>query len=85
MLSIEGWIHNKRRNRLTQQNVEKAVRAHCNLMLRKDILQSRHQQASWDMQTSISEPDRHTDEQNADDVDDHDDSDTKKNSTAYHD
>jgi hypothetical protein len=35
MRSIEGWIHNKRRNRLAQPNVEKAVRAHGNLVLRK--------------------------------------------------
>ncbi len=37
MWSIEGWIHNKRRNRLAQPNVERAVCAHGNLVLRKAI------------------------------------------------
>jgi hypothetical protein len=34
-------MYNKRRNRLAQPNVEKAVRAHDNLVLRKAILLSR--------------------------------------------
>ena len=46
--SIEGWIHNKRRNRLDQPNVEKAVRDHDNLVLRKDILLSRQEKVAWD-------------------------------------
>ena len=72
MWSIEGWIHNKRRNRLAQPNVEKAVRAHGNLVLRKAILLSRQQKVAWDSQTRISEPDRHTNEQGVDDSDDDD-------------
>jgi hypothetical protein len=40
MWSIEGWIHNKRRNRLAQPNVEKAVGAHGNLVLREAMLPS---------------------------------------------
>ncbi len=72
MWSIEGWIHNKRRNRLAQPNVEEAVRAHGNLVLRKDILLSRQQKVTWDSQTRISEPDRHTNEQGVDDSDDDD-------------
>ena len=38
MWNIEGWIHNKRRNRLTQPNVEKTVRIHVNLVLRKTMM-----------------------------------------------
>ena len=47
MWSIAGWIHNKRRNRLVQPNVEKAVRAHGNLVLRKAILLSRQEKVAW--------------------------------------
>ena len=72
MWSIAGWIHNKRRNRLAQPNVEKAVRAHGNLVLRKAMLLSRQQKVAWDSQTRISEPDRHTNEQGVDDADDDD-------------
>ena len=72
MWSIAGWIHNKRRNRLAQPNVEKAVRAHGNLVLRKAMLLSRQQKVAWDSQTHISEPDRHTNEQGVDDSDDDD-------------
>jgi hypothetical protein len=72
MWSIAGWIHNKRRNRLAQPNVEKAVRAHGNLVLRKAMLLSREQKVAWDSQTRISEPDRHTNEQGVDDADDDD-------------
>ena len=43
MWSIEGWIHNKRRNRLAQPNIERPVRAHGNLVLRKTILLSKDQ------------------------------------------
>ena len=38
MWSITGWIHSKRRNRLAQPTVEKAVRAHDNLVLRKAMI-----------------------------------------------
>ena len=62
MWIIEGWIHNKCRNRLTQPNVEKAVCVHDNLVLRKDMLLSRQQKVVWDSQTHISEPDHHTNE-----------------------
>jgi hypothetical protein len=72
MWSIEGWIHNKRRNRLSQPNVEKAVRVHGNLVLRKAMLLSKQQKVAWDSQTRISEPDRHTNEQEVDESDDDD-------------
>jgi hypothetical protein len=60
MWSIEGWIHNKRRHRLAQPNVERAVRAHGNLVLRKAMLISKQQKVTWDSQTRISEPERRT-------------------------
>ena len=72
MWSMEGWIHNNRRNRLSQPNVEKAVRAHGNLVLRKVMLLSKQQKVAWDSQTRISEPDRHTNEQGVDDSGDDD-------------
>jgi hypothetical protein len=72
MWSIEGWTHNKRRNRLTQPNVERAVRAHGNLVLRKVILLSKEQKVVSDSQTRISEPDRRTNEQGVDDADEGD-------------
>ncbi len=37
----EGWIHNKWRHRLTQPKVERAVCAHCKLVLRKTMLSSK--------------------------------------------
>ncbi len=57
---------------MAQPNVEKAVRAHGNLVLRKAILLSRQQKVAWDSQTHISEPDRRTNEQGVDDSDDDD-------------
>ena len=59
-----------------QPNVEKAVRAHGNLVLRKAMLLSRQQKVAWDSQTHISESDRLTNEQGVDDSDDDADSDT---------
>ncbi len=53
MWSIEGWIHNKRRNRLVQPNAERAVRAHGNLVLRKAMLLSKQQKVAWDSQECI--------------------------------
>jgi hypothetical protein len=69
---IEGWIHNKHRNRLAQPNVERTVCAHVHLVLRKVMSLSKQQRVSWDSQTRISEPDRHTNEQGVDDSDNDD-------------
>jgi hypothetical protein len=68
MWSITGWIHNKYRNRLTQPTVEKAVRAHGNLVLRKTMMERNKDVVVWDSQTVITEPD----EQGVDDVDEED-------------
>ena len=35
--SVQGWIHSKRRNRLSNSTVEKLVRAHCNMVLRESM------------------------------------------------
>jgi hypothetical protein len=49
--------------------VEKSVRTHDNLVLRKVMMEKNKNVVSWDSQTVITEPDRHTDEQGVDDVD----------------
>jgi hypothetical protein len=85
MWNIEGWIHNKRRNRLTQTNIERAVRAHDNLVLRKAILLSKEQKVAWESQTHICEPDRRTNTQGVDDADDDDiDSDVSNACQDHH-
>jgi hypothetical protein len=48
MWSIEGWIHNKRRIKLVQPNVERGVRVLGNLVLRKVILLSKEQKVASD-------------------------------------
>ncbi len=48
MWIIERWIHNKRRNRLTQPNVEKDSLDHDNLVLRKAMILSREEEVAWD-------------------------------------
>jgi hypothetical protein len=75
MRIITGWIHNKRRNRLVQPTVEKTVRAHGNLVLRKSMMERNKNVVAWDSQTAITEPDRYTDEQGVDDVDEEDSAD----------
>jgi hypothetical protein len=52
--------------------VEREVRAHGNLVLRKAILLSKEQKVAWDSQARICETDRHTNEQGVDDTDDDD-------------
>ncbi len=85
MWSIEGWIHNKRRNTLAQPNIERGVRAHGNLVLRKASLLSKEQKVAWDSQTRICEPDRRTNAQGVDDADDDDiDSDTSNVCQDHH-
>ncbi len=52
--------------------MERAVRAHGNLVLRKVMLLSKQQKVTWDSETLISVPDRRTNEQGVDDSDDDD-------------
>jgi hypothetical protein len=56
--------------------VEKAVRAHVNLVLRKAMMERNKNVVAWDSQTAITEPDRYN-EQGADDVDEEDSADEK--------
>ena len=72
MWIIVGWIHNKHINRLTQTSVEKTVRVHDNLVLRKDMMKKQKNKVGWDSQTAVLEPVWHTDEEGVDDVDDED-------------
>jgi hypothetical protein len=75
MWSIEGWIHNKRRIRLAQPNVERALGTRlpwARIVLRKVILLSKEQKVASDSQTRIREPDRRTNEQGVDDADEDD-------------
>ena len=60
---ITGLKHIKRRNRLTQPTVEKDVRVHDNLVLRKPMIERHKNVVEWDSQTVITEPDPYTDEQ----------------------
>ena len=48
------------------------VRVHGNLVLRKVMMQRNKNVVAWDSQTAITEPDRYTDEQGVDDVDEED-------------
>ncbi len=61
-------MHSKCRNRLSQPTVEKAVRAHDNLVLRKTMMERNKDVVAWDNQTAITE----SDEQGVDDVDEED-------------
>ena len=40
--SIEGWIHSKRRNTLSQELVERLLYTHTNLVLRESLDASLH-------------------------------------------
>ena len=71
MWNITGWIRNKHRNRLTQPTVEKIVRVHDNLVLRKVMMERNKDVVVWDSPTTITEPD----EQGVDDVDEEDSTD----------
>ena len=57
--------------------MEKTVRAHGNLVLRKDMMERNKNVVDWDSQTAITEPDQYTDEQGVDDVDEEDSTDEK--------
>ena len=50
---------------------------HDNLVLRKTMMERHKNLVVWDSQTVITEPDRYTDEQGADDVDEEDSTDEK--------
>ena len=63
-LCMRSYVkHGRVDTQQTQPNVEKAVRAHDNLVLRKVMLISNQQKVTWDSETRISEPERHTNSQ----------------------
>ena len=49
--SIEGWIHSKRRNTLSQELVERLLRTHTDLVLRGSFNSSLHHLLPWDIET----------------------------------
>jgi len=54
--SIEGWIHSKRRNKLSQKTVEMLVRGHTNLGLEKALKNAEMNVLPWDSELTIDEP-----------------------------
>lgn len=54
--SIEGWIHSKRRNRLSQDTVEMLLRGHTNLGLKVALQESKRGGLPWDSELRIDEP-----------------------------
>jgi hypothetical protein len=71
--SIEGWIHSPRRNRLGQKLVEKLVRAHTNLVLKKELDDADLDILPWDIELVIDTPSPSP--PTSDDEDDEDDED----------
>ena len=57
--------------------LQEVVFCNDNLVLRKDMMERNKNVVEWDSQTAITEPDRYTDEQGADDVDEEDSADEK--------
>jgi hypothetical protein len=78
--SIEGWIHSPKRNRLSQMLVEKLVRAHTNLVLKKELDDAFLDILPWDIElvidTPTPSPPASDDEDDDDDDDDDDDEDS---------
>jgi hAT family C-terminal dimerisation region len=59
--SIEGWMHSKVRNRMSQKLVEKLVRAHTNMILERQFeLRSLDDMVMWDVELLIDEDDGET-------------------------
>jgi hypothetical protein len=53
-LSIQGWIHSKRRNRLGQDLVQCLVRTHTNLDHRLDLYETG--MFPWDLEMTVGDP-----------------------------
>ena len=51
--SIEGWIHSKRLNRLSQDTVEMLLRGHTNLGLERVLQESQRGVLPWDTELTI--------------------------------
>ena len=54
--SVEGWIHSKKRNRLSQTNVERLLRAHTNLVLFSQWKDWEAKVLPWDIEMIPEEP-----------------------------
>jgi hypothetical protein len=54
--SIEGWIHSKRRNRLSQELVERLLRAHTNLVFRQSFDVTLDHLLPWDTEFVMDDP-----------------------------
>ncbi len=54
--SIEGWIHSKKRNRMSQTFVECLVRTHTNLLLEVKLDEWRSQVLPWEIEMVIEDP-----------------------------
>jgi len=54
--SIEAWFHSKKRNRLSQTNVERCVRVHTNLSLEAALDGNSPMKIfAWNLEMSIDE------------------------------
>ena len=56
ILSIEGCIHSKRRNRIGQRLVERLVRTHTNLKLEQRLESDESGLFPWDIEMTVEEP-----------------------------
>ena len=56
--SVEGWIHSKKRNRLSQLNVNRLLRTHTNLLLLEQTRDWESKVLPWDIEMIIDEPDQ---------------------------
>ena len=55
-MSIEGWIHSNRRNRLGQKLVERLVCTHTNLKLEQRLEMYETGLFPWDIEMTVEEP-----------------------------
>eukprot|EP00962_Isochrysis_galbana_P049724 scaffold21218_cov172-Isochrysis_galbana.AAC.2 len=62
--SIEGWIHSKKRNRMTQATVDRLVRSHTNLLLEAQLAAEMETQTlPWDAELELEEPEAQEDDE----------------------
>ena len=54
--SIEGWIHSKKRNRLSQANVERLVRTHTNMHLDDRLDDWKATPLPWEVEMEVDDP-----------------------------
>ncbi len=54
-MSIEGWIHSNRRNRLGQKLVARLVRTHTNLKLEQRLEMYESGLFPWDIEMTVEE------------------------------